>query len=94
MVVKNRTITINHDKNDCNKKIFDFMCKISKNIYNTTLFTANIFFTFKNNIYNDVFNLKKIKKIDNNAHIESNLYIIFQKYFDFYCINKTDINNN
>ena len=53
--VKLKTYTFYHEnKND--KKIFDYMTTISKNIYNCTLYCYKVYKQFEDNIYKDVYN--------------------------------------
>ena len=51
--IKTMTYYLKHKKQ---KLILDFMTKISKNIYNTTLFIYKIYKIFQNNIYEEVYN--------------------------------------
>ena len=63
--VKLKTIQIIANKS--NNKIFDHMTTISKNIYNSCVFSFNIFKLFKKQIYDDFFmNIKNIMDCKTN----------------------------
>jgi len=98
--VKLKTISL-----DINKKYYNalnYMSKISKNIYNTSLYCHNIYTLFQKNIYDDFYNQLKldISKIkDKQLYIDENynniLLSIFNKYHKIYSENKeiNDKNN-
>jgi hypothetical protein len=102
--VKLKTIqfTINNKYNN----ILDDMTTVSKNIYNCCIYSNNIFYLFKNKVYQELYIfLKIIQKSDlNNPHKKilislNNTDILLSKlkyYYDFYNDNKQLLltNNN
>lgn len=46
------------------KKILDFMCKISKNIYNCTLFIYKIYKIYQNDIYKELYDYILLNKLE------------------------------
>jgi len=62
--VKIKTMTY-YIKNNITKQILDWMTKISKNIYNTTLFIYKVYKIYQNDIYKNVYDYI----IEKNLHI-------------------------
>jgi hypothetical protein len=100
--VKLKTIqfTINNKYNN----ILDDMTTVSKNIYNCCIYSNNIFYLFKNKVYQELYVfLKIIQKSElNNPHKKiliglNNTDILLSKlkyYYDFYNDNKQLLLNN
>jgi IS605 OrfB family transposase len=77
-------------------KILLSMSKISKNVYNTTLFIYKLYKLYKNKIFEELYNFiknlkKENKKIDNEECV-TKYYEIFNKYYKYHCDNKDEIN--
>ena len=83
-------------KNTKKTKVLLSMSKISKNIYNTTLFIYKLYKLYKNKIFEDLYdfikNLKKSNKKINNEECVTKFYEIFNKYYKYHCDNKNEIN--
>ena len=79
-------------KHDVN--IIKFLCKISKNIYNITIFCHSIFIKYKNEIYEILYEWICKKNITNIDEIDKKLQKIYQKYYNKYCLIKNDLDNN
>jgi len=85
-----KTLTY-YDDNKFNKMIFNYLMKISKNVYNTAIYSNEIYNIFKYELYEKLYNkLIKNKNIDCNDYVNTELL----KYFDIYSQIKNDINNN
>jgi hypothetical protein len=100
--VKLKTIQIIANKS--NNKIFDHMTNISKNVYNSCVFSFNIFKLFKKQIYDDFFmNIKNIMNsktdfFDKNKLIydtyDQEFIKIYNKYYKTYIESKEQIIKN
>ena len=74
-----------------NNKLFFELMKISKNVYNSTLYTTNIFNLFKCSIYKKLYDeLTKNKNIICNDFVKKELTF----YYDLYTKLKDDIKSN
>ena len=79
--VKLKTITFNiTDKHT--QKILNGMTKISKNIYNTTIFNITIFNKYKQTIFKKIYDELSSLQID-----EKNKYDIHKRIYKLYDIN-------
>ena len=100
--VKLKTIQIIANKS--NNKIFDHMTTISKNIYNSCVFSFNIFKLFKKQIYDDFFmNIKNIMNSKTDFFNKNKLIYdtydqefikIYNKYYKTYIESKEHIIKN
>ena len=100
--VKLKTIQIIANKS--NNKIFDHMTTISKNIYNSCVFSFNIFKLFKKQIYDDFFmNIKNIMNSKTDFFNKNKLIYdtydqefikIYNKYYKTYIESKEQIIKN
>lgn len=100
--VKLKTIQFTIDNKHNN--ILDDMTTVSKNIYNCCIYSNNIFYLFKNKVYQELYLfLKTIQKSElNNSHKKilislNNTDILLSKlkyYYDFYNDNKQLLLNN
>lgn len=80
-----------YDDNKFNKMIFNYLMKISKNVYNTAIFSNEIYNLFKFELYEKLYNKLLIKtNINCNDYVNKELL----KYFDIYSQIKNDIKNN
>ena len=86
--VKLKTITFNiTDKHT--QKILNGMTKISKNIYNTTIFNITIFNKYKQTIFKKIYDELSSLQID-----EKNKYDIHKRIYELYDINYKEYVNN
>ena len=95
--VKLKTIT--SFVNDINThRIFDHMTKISKNIYNATIFCTTIFMKYKQSIFEEIYKQVKLRSIDNmygKLEIETKIYELYELRYKSYIENvKLAQNNN
>ena len=85
-----KTLTY-YDDNKFNKMIFNYLMKISKNVYNTAIYSNEIYSIFKYELYEKLYNkLLKNKNIDCNDYVNKELL----KYFDIFSQIKNDIKSN
>ncbi len=66
---KLKTITI-YIKNKDHENIFNYMTKISKNVYNSAIYCITIFNKYSNNIFKQILNdeiIKQKKKVKENS---------------------------
>lgn len=80
-----------YDYDEHHIKVFNELGKISKNIYNLTLYCIQIFNFYKTKLYEDLYNELAINnKIDCDQFIKDNL----SKYFDLYSSLKDKLQEN
>ena len=96
-IIKNysKTLVVHHKFSKNNKNIIKFMSKITKNIYNITIFSHLLFLRYKRSIFKDLYDYI----IQNNIKIHSELIdtkllSIFDKYYKYYIGIKNDIDSN
>jgi len=87
--VKMKTLAINVNNID-QQRIFRHMSKISKNIYNTTIFCANIYMEYKLKIFEEIYQRNIINKCD----IEKSIYEIYEQKYIQHIKNIPIIKNN
>lgn len=100
--VKLKTIQFKIDKK--HNKILDEMTIISKNIFNCCVYAYNVFYQYKNNVYEDMYNFFiEINKSELQEHHKkfliklNNMDLItsyYKKYYDIYSNNQQLIKNN
>lgn len=80
-----------YSKNNFNNDIFYKLGKISKNIYNITIYSIQVFNTFKIELYKNLYNELIINnEMDISKYINKKLL----EYYEIYSSIKTKINNN
>lgn len=95
-----KTITSYEPFNKYDKRIIDYMCKISKNIYNSSIYCHQIYDIFYIDIYNDLFSyvkanndLLKINQTSRSTIVHNLLTQIFNIYHTFYSKNLNVVKN-
>ena len=71
--------------------ILNFLSFHSKNVYNCFIYTTDIYYKFKYNIYSKILNSKKV--FDEQS-VEKKIYELFEFYYNMYSKIKNDINSN
>src|SRR5580693_7682662 len=74
--------------------ILRFMCRESKNIYNSAIFHTQIYNRYSNQIFEKLFSLVKSKDITNPEELDAKLYEIYDKYFNHYLKIKSYLRHN
>lgn len=94
-MVKYKTWIIRDNFSKTEKCIFRYMCKTSKNIYNTYLFCSNVFMKYKKQIFKDVLLKYNNGKIITDQ-IENEIYVTYEKYYTYHTkiYKQLNINNN
>ena len=101
-----KTISSFHPFNNRTSGIISFMCDISKNIYNTSIFCHQIYDLFYNSIYARLLVFCQMQKRKMNSEptddekknlldtVHNKLILLFSEYHAFYCKHYKDIKNN
>ena len=94
--VKLKTITM-FVNNKGNHRIFNYMTKISKNIYNSTIYCATIYMKYKHAIFKEIHNQIKsqisTQSIDKTL-IEKLIYDLYELKYNEYTKTNKIINHN
>jgi putative transposase len=69
-------------------QILRFMSHESKNIYNVSIFHMQIYFNYSNQIFKKLYKLVKNKVITNITDFDSELYKIYDEFYNYYLIIK------
>ena len=89
-----RTISSLIDDSGDIKNILEFMAHESKNIYNVSLFHTNVYLRYKNNIFEDLYNLVNNKKVTNIEIFDKIILDIYDKYYDRFLVIKDKLYQN
>ena len=92
--VKLKTISM-YVNNITHHRIFDFMTKISKNIYNSTIFCTNILIKYKSEIFKEIYLQIKNKQIPLiKIEIEKLFYNLYDTKYEHYILTSPIIKKN
>jgi hypothetical protein len=92
--VKLKTISM-YVKNKTHHRIFDYMTKISKNIYNSTIFCTNILIKYKSEIFKEIYLQIKNKQIPLiKIEIEKLFYNLYDTKYEHYILTSPIIKKN
>ena len=90
-----KTLKVQHRFSKNELSIIKFMSKISKNVFNVTVFCHSIFEKYKSSIYEELYNFIINNEIQSySLNIDSQLQKIYEKYYLHYCETKDDVSNN
>lgn len=89
-----RTLSIYLNKDDCKTQILREMSKLSKDVYNFSIFCTEIYNKYKNDIYKKLYEgiVKDLYKDKDTFYTE--LYQIYDHYYNEFIKNKDVLKNN
>src|SRR5690606_14532538 len=89
-----RTIFSINPFNKYDTRIIDFMCSVSKRIYNSTIYCHQIYDLFYDEIYNELIDFCNKNKNNTYKIIHDKLFDIYDKYYNIYSDNIKVIKSN